>query len=55
MVSKIFQLYNADQFYWCRKSDYTEKSTDLQQVTEQLYHIMLHRLIIKMLQIFCKH
>jgi hypothetical protein len=37
-LSTIFLLYSRSQFYWWRKPEYSEITTDLPQVTDKLYH-----------------
>jgi len=42
-LSVIFQIYRGGQIYWWGKPKYQEKTIDISQVTDKLYHIILNR------------
>jgi hypothetical protein len=40
-LSAIFQLYHGNQFYWLKKLEYPERTTDHGQATGKLNHLRL--------------
>ena len=43
IFSTIFRLYHGGQFLLMEETEYPEKTTDLLQVTDKLYHISLYQ------------
>ena len=45
---KKSQLYRGGQFFWWRTPEYPEKTTNLSQVTDKFYYIMLYQVQLVM-------
>jgi hypothetical protein len=41
--NNISAIFLGGPFYWWKKPEYSEKTTDLPQVTDKLYQIMLYQ------------
>jgi hypothetical protein len=47
-LSTIFQSYRGGQFFWLKKPEYLENTTDLPQVINKLHHTTFYRVLLAM-------
>ena len=45
-LTPLSTYFSCGQFYWWRKPEYPKKTTDLPQVTDNLYRLKLHRIYL---------
>ena len=48
VLNSAFNNVSVISFYWWRKPEYQEKTTDLPQVTDKLYHMVMNRVRLAM-------
>jgi hypothetical protein len=51
LLLTIFQLHRGGQFYCWRTSEYSEKTTNMLQVTDKLFNILLYQVHLVMIGI----
>jgi hypothetical protein len=48
IIQQYWSYFVVASFFWWRKPEYPEKTTNLPQVTDKLYHIMLYQVQLAM-------